>query len=430
MAVAAGSDCLKGIERDKVDSLFFATTTSPYKEKQASSLIATALDLDRHILTADFAHTLRSGTIALRLAMDAINAGTARNILIIAADCRLGAPGSEFEQSFGDGAAAILVGSTGLAATIEGSYTHYDERTDVWKTDSDRFVNSWEDRFVLSEGYSSNVEEAVTRLLKEHHLTPKDFAKAAIYAPDRRSHLGIARSLKFDAQTQAQDPMLDTIGNAGAASVLLTFLASLQEVKAGDRILLASYGNGADAFILQATDGVQRLRNGRGVKDYLAVKQMIPHYGRYLRIRQLIGQETARRRPAELSSPVVLWRDRRRVLALIGQKCRHCGKIQYPKQRVCVSCYTKDDFEPVRLADKKAKVFTFSLDNLGATVLPPLIKTVVDCEGGGRIACHMTDCASEEVKIGMTVEMTFRKMHEAMGYPNYWWKCKPVRLGE
>lgn len=430
MAVAAGSDCIKGIERDKIDGLFLATTSSPYKEKQASSVVAAALDLGRQILTADFANTLRAGTIALRLAMDAIKAGTARNILVIAADCRLGSPGSDFEQSFGDGAAAILVGETGLAATIEGSYTHYDEITDLWRTDSDKFVNSWEDRFVLSEGYTSNVEEAVSSLLKDHNLTPKDFAKAAIYAPDRRSHLGIIRSLKFDPQTQTQDPLLDTIGNTGNASALLTLVASLEEAKSGDKILLAGYGNGADAFIIQATDEIRKISNGRGVKDCLAVKQMIPHYGKYLRIRQLIGQERARRRPAELSSPVLLWRDRRMVLALIGYKCRHCGRIQYPRQRVCMNCYTKDDFEEITLADKKAKVFTFSLDNLGATVVPPLVKTVLDYEGGGRVACLMTDCDPNEVKIGMTVEMTFRKIHDAMGYPNYWWKCKPVRLGE
>lgn len=43
MAVAAGLDCVRDVNRFDVDGLYFASTTSPYKEKQASSLIAAAL---------------------------------------------------------------------------------------------------------------------------------------------------------------------------------------------------------------------------------------------------------------------------------------------------------------------------------------------------------------------------------------------------
>ena len=32
-----------------------------------------------------------------------------------------------------------------------------------------------------------------------------------------------------------------------------------------------------------------------------------------------------------------------------------------------------------------------------------------------------------EVQLDMPVELTFRKMHDAGGTPNYYWKCTPVR---
>ena len=35
--------------------------------------------------------------------------------------------------------------------------------------------------------------------------------------------------------------------------------------------------------------------------------------------------------------------------------------------------------------------------------------------------------SSQEVKLGLPVELTFRKIHEAGGTPNYFWKCTPVR---
>jgi len=44
MAVEAAIDCLRDIDPHTVDGLFFATTTSPYKEKQCSALIAMPLD--------------------------------------------------------------------------------------------------------------------------------------------------------------------------------------------------------------------------------------------------------------------------------------------------------------------------------------------------------------------------------------------------
>ena len=89
MAVAAATDCLKGVE-EQPQGLYFATITNPYREKQGAALIASVLDLNRESLTADFANSLRAGTIAMRSAVDAVKSGSAGSILITASDCRLG----------------------------------------------------------------------------------------------------------------------------------------------------------------------------------------------------------------------------------------------------------------------------------------------------------------------------------------------------
>jgi uncharacterized OB-fold protein len=39
----------------------------------------------------------------------------------------------------------------------------------------------------------------------------------------------------------------------------------------------------------------------------------------------------------------------------------------------------------------------------------------------------MTDRVAEEVKVGMPVEMSFRKMAYRDGIHNYFWKAVPVR---
>src|SRR6185295_19895964 len=53
MAVAAAVNCLEGVDRASVDGVLFASTSYAYKEKQAASTVAKALDLRRDVLTAD-----------------------------------------------------------------------------------------------------------------------------------------------------------------------------------------------------------------------------------------------------------------------------------------------------------------------------------------------------------------------------------------
>ena len=106
MAVGAAFECMR-CSKDEVDGVYFATTTHPYKEKQGAAIIASAIDLKRESLTADFTNSLRSATIALGSALNAVQSGAAKNIMVTASDCRLGAPQGKFEQQLGDGAAAV-----------------------------------------------------------------------------------------------------------------------------------------------------------------------------------------------------------------------------------------------------------------------------------------------------------------------------------
>jgi len=109
MAVEAGLDCLGEIDPKEIDGLYFATVSSPLKEKQASSIIATALDLRENVLTGDITTSTKAGVTAVKLALDAVNSGNANKVLVIVSDSRLAEPKSEFEQVYGDGAAALLI---------------------------------------------------------------------------------------------------------------------------------------------------------------------------------------------------------------------------------------------------------------------------------------------------------------------------------
>ena len=96
MAVAASIDCLKNGGKSAVNGLLFASTTAPYRERESATIIATALDLGPEVRTADIAGSLRGGITALITACEMVSAGT-DNVLVCAADRRLGKPGSPYE---------------------------------------------------------------------------------------------------------------------------------------------------------------------------------------------------------------------------------------------------------------------------------------------------------------------------------------------
>jgi hydroxymethylglutaryl-CoA synthase len=432
MAVSASIDCLKGTDPKTVDAVFLATTTAPYIERLNANVVANALDFRRDARNADFANCLRAGTSALLSAMDAVKAGSLKNVLVAITDMRMGGAGGEDEQMLGDGAAAFLVGNDGVAVEVEGHYNLSDDMVDYWRAEGDTYIRSWEDRFGRDAGYTVTPIEAVKGLMKNLKLTPKDISKACIYGTNTRAQSGLARAMGF-APEQIQDPLLDNVGNTGTALAPMILVSALENAKPGDRILAVDWGNGCDAMVLRVTDGITKVGDRRGIKRHLNIKGPLDNYGKYLRWRNMVALAPLSRPAGGAVSMSAEWRERRLGLPLYGVKCLKCGTVQLymrgtsMRAHVCLQCQAKDSFEPYRFADKKGKVVSFSHDFLGGGIDPPATRTVVDFEGGGRGLFDMVDRDPAECKVGMDVEMTFRKVRSAPGSNVYFWKCKPVR---
>ena len=424
MAVEAGMDCLTGMDKKSVDALYVATTTPPFKEKQSASIVTAALDLREDIVAADFGNSLRSGTLALKCALDAVKAGSAKQVLVIATDARIPAPNSAFEPLFGDGAAAFLIGADGVAAEIEASYYLTSEFIDIWRLEYDKLPRTWEERFTLDEGYEPHIKKAISALFRANNVTGNDFAKAAFYAPNARSHGNVAKAMGLNAQ----DPLFDSVGNTGAAFALMTLVGALEEANAGDKLLLGTYGDGADAHIISVGDGIAKLRDRRGIKKHLESKVMLENYGKYIKFRDLMQLEITPVTRPRTSLPA-MWRDRNWQYRCHGHKCNNCGKVQFPFQKRCMYCQADSKFlEEVPLSHRKGVLVTFSMDERAAIVDPPNVLAAVNFDEGGRVFSQMTDRDVNTIDVGMRMEMTFRKIHDALGVHNYSWKVRPVRV--
>ncbi|MCJ7515546.1 MAG: OB-fold domain-containing protein [Dehalococcoidia bacterium] len=430
MAVAAGTDCLDGLKREEIGGLYLATTSQPYMLRQNSALVAAALDLQNDIRTADFVGSTKSGTGALLSAFDAVKGGTP-NVLVCASDCRVSKPGSSQEPLYGDAAAAVLMGSDDVIATLEGHFSVSYDFPDRWKLTSDKFEHSWEDRFIRDVGYTKIIPEAISGLLKKYNLAITDFTKIAFPDLYPREHAAIVKRLGADPR-QIQTSLLDKVGDAGAASPLIMLVAALEDANPGDKIMIASFGNGSDAMFFQVTENIKKMGNRRGVKKNLETKKELASYEKYLAFRNLVPVELGMRGEIGFRTPMsTLFRERQTVLALCGSKCKSCGTPQYPRQRICVNpdCGAVDEMEGYRFSDKRGVLFTYTGDNLAASIDPPAMYGFVDFDGGGRFWFDITDCDLDSTKVGMPVEMTFRRRYidESGGVYGYSWKAMPVR---
>jgi hydroxymethylglutaryl-CoA synthase len=421
MAVAAGADCLAELDPTTIDGLYFATTTSPYDEKQCAGVIAAALDMRSDINTADFTGSLRAASTALRAAADAVDSGSAGSILVVAADCRLGEPESMWEQLLGDGAGAILISKTG-SATLRGFKSTAGEQLGVWRRSEDRYIRSFEAKAEMKYGYLKSAVETGQALLDDESLASGDLAKAIITAGDPGSQGKVARSLGLDG-AQVQDMLFMSVGNPGVPLALMMLAGALEQAKAGDKLLVVNNGDGADAFLVELDEDFAPAAGRKGLAGHLLQKRNLPNYTAYARFRKLMKVDDVDPR----GSAITYWRDINVVLNFHAGRCSGCGAVLYPIPRVCGECGTKDEIEEIKLA-KTGTVFTFTLDHLedGKYVNVPVPRLVLDLEGGGRLFLSMTDGDPEEVKIGMSAEVVFRRLHEASSFHNYYWKCRPV----
>ena len=404
----------------RADAVVFATTSSPWAEKQGAATIATVLDLPATARTMDVTQTLRAGTSAVLTALDAIASGSATCVLVAVADCRLGEPESAAEQSFGDAGAAVLIGASPGIAEIVATHTLADDFLGSWRTRKQEFARGGQGAFEAKYGYARVLAEAAKAVLAKAQVAPGALATVILPTPNPRAPLAVARALGLDAKKQLADGLWMTVGDSGAAQPLLMLTAALERAQGGDLILACGYGEGADAILLRATGA--RVAVAASVAQQVEVKRTLPSYGRYARFRRLVRKESG---AGDQSSPVIAFRDRRELLPLSGGKCPACGTVQFPKHRVCIECGHTGGLEETRLA-RRGVLFTFTNDYMFESPDPPTAHAVVDLDGGGRLYLQLTDCDAERVAIDMPLELTFRRLHEGGGFNNYFWKARPA----
>lgn len=427
LAVAAARDCVASSRPTSIGALYLASTSAPYVEKQASSIAATALDLPETIDCLDVAHSTRAGTKALRLALDSVGAGSHANVLVVASDVRVGAPGSDIEREAGDAAAALLVGDGPAIAEVTVSHALNQDILDVWRADGDRSIHAAADEhFRHSKGYLAAMQACAAGLASRVAGGLAAFDRVVLYAPDRRRYTEAIRLLGLDPGRV--EPLPPGVGCTGSSYALLQLTLALDKANAGERILVLDYGDGASATAIDVLPAIVAYRAARRgpIARYQHEGLLVRDYQQYLAWRGLGPLVEDAPKPVA-PSPHALWREQAETIRFRGMKCLECGTVQWPAQRVCSVCHARDRAESVRLADTPAHLFSYSLDYIARTPDAPLLLGVVDFDGGGRAMLMVTEPDREAIQVGMPLELTFRKFFSAGGMSNYIWKATPAR---
>jgi 3-hydroxy-3-methylglutaryl CoA synthase len=408
MAVEAAR-MLKG----EFDAVLFASTSSPFKIKQSASFIASALDLE-NAFTMDFSNSFRASTNALITANELVDSGKFKRVLVVAADCIPIKPGSLYEQIYGDGAVAIAVEKEG-AAKIIGYNSSYQPLPGAWML-KDELI-SFDARLDAIFGYASSIQRSAMSLLGKLGMSPMDFDRIVASAPDPKSYEGLLKAVG----AKPQEFFFKNVGILGTAHPMLLLASQLDRT---GRILLGSYGEGADVIAIEINEPVQT-NLGRMLESRKEIS-----YGEYLYNKGLTANRDAPDRP----SIAKLWREEKSVIRFYGMKCRKCGTISYPISRCCVECGAKDDFEEVKLG-YRGKIYTFTIDYLvspgnyiGDGAHPHCV-AVVDLDGGGRVLFEVTDTLTDfkGIECDAEVERTFRLLFEKNNFRYYGWKVRLLR---
>lgn len=432
MAVAAGRDCLGPAEdRSRVRALVLASNTLPFAERLNAAVAAGALTLDEGIEAVDVSGTQRAGLSALTQAIARVQSGGG-DTLVLAADNRRTRAGSAQELEYGDAAAAVLVGRQHVVAEYLGSGTVTADFVDHFRAAGEDIDYHWEERWVRDEGIAKLAPRAIQAALAQagvkagevdHFIFPTTFAKMD-------QQLAKACGIRAEAVV---DALGESVGDTGVPHGLLLLSHVLERARPGQTIVLAQFGSGAQALVFRATDAIGSFKPARGVSKWLARGVEERNYTRFLSFKGQLALERGMRGEQDKKTALsTAWRHHEALLGLVAGRCEVTGSVHFPPSRLTYDAKPLQDTQkPYKLADRPARVLSWSAEYLSWHPAPPHHYGQIDFEGGGRILMDFTDLEVGEVDSGTPMEMVFRikDIDERRGFTRYFWKATPVRGG-
>ncbi|XAH21555.1 OB-fold domain-containing protein [Xylophilus sp. GW821-FHT01B05] len=431
MAVAAARDCLGASEdRSHVRSVLLASTTLPYVERLNAGVVCEALTLREDVEAIDMGGSQRSALSALTQAMARVRTGGG-DALVVASDHRKTRAASSQELDFGDGAAALLVGSGQVIAEYLGAGTLSVDFIDHFRTTGEDIDYAWEERWVRDEGIGKLVPRAIATALAEAGVEAEKIDHFIFPSTFQKMDLQLARRCGIRAEAVV-DALAAQVGETGVPHALLLLAQVLERARPSQLILVAQFGSGAQAVLFRVTDAIGSFRPVKGVSSQLATGVEEHNYTKFLSFKEQLRLERGMRGEQDRKTALsTAYRHKAAILGLVAGRCEVTGSVHFPPSRLShdQGRPLQDTQKPYKLAERRGRVLSWSAESLSFHRSPPHHYGQVDFDGGGRILMEFTDVAQGDIDTGTEVEMVFRikDIDELRGFTRYFWKATPVR---
>lgn len=425
MAVEAARDALNAADRTTVERVVIASTTLPFADRQNAGIVKEALNLPDGVGAMDVAGSQRAATSALMAAL-----GGAQTALVTAAEMATPKPASEREMTSGDAAAAVLVGPGTPIARLVAQHSVTMDFVDHFREAGEAHDYDWEARWVRDEGFGRIMVPAIAALLDKAGVTGGAIDHLLVPVAVKGVPDMLAKKAGIAPEAVA-DTLGAVLGHSGAAHPLVMLVAALEKARPGQRILLASFGQGCDLMLFEATGAIGSVKPRLGLSGWLARRIESANYAKYLFHRGLLQLDRGMRAEHDSKTALTaLWRNRKAVLGLVGGRCTKTGTVQFPKTEVSVNANdhavgTQEDYP---LAEVPAKILTWTADALTYSPDPPSYYGNIDFVGGGRMMAEFTDFPDGALDVGADLRMMFRikAFDENRGFRRYFWKAAPA----
>jgi len=110
---------------------------------------------------------------------------------------------------------------------------------------------------------------------------------------------------------------------------------------------------------------------------------------------------------------------------LLGNKCKCCGQLFFPKARFCFTCFNKDMEEAV--LSRHGRLYSYTIAHMPSTHFqPPYAIGFVDLPEGVRVFAPLKMTEAKPFKVGMDMEVVIEKLWQEDDKQVIGYKFKPV----
>lgn len=293
LGIDASIRALQNINFDpkKINAVYMGSESHPYAVKPSAGMLKDAIGVGTDCLAADLEFACKAGTAAVQIINAFLAAKQIEYGLAVGADTAQSKPGDSLEYTACSAAASFIMGSNPaeIIATIDATCSYTTDTPDFWRAQDKKFP-SHAGRFTGQPAYFLTVRSATEALLKKTKSKIQDFDHVVFHMPNASFPQKMANDLGVSAKQLKHGFTVPEIGNPYSASSLVGLASVLDNAKAGDRILVTSYGSGAgaDSFALTVTKNIKKFKNQFTVKNLIKNKQNVS-YKEYLSMRKILS---------------------------------------------------------------------------------------------------------------------------------------------